>query len=316
MNTCMCMCACEMICTCAGKDARTSHPIPTKSHRKSHPEQAFDEARRGVLMTTRLGTRWDQEASSASPASRGDDAPCEVPKYALTDPLGANVVNGRVVDAGFSPEPYAAGVPLLLHAEDCSHLLGERTIPSRASSLSQLERFPPRLQRSHSLEWPGPAAPPRRMATSASLETLQVLWAHDELSQPQAETSLTRLRLGDLQREVNLSASQLAAAHAATGRAKVPQVSKMPRSSSDAPLARVAAARSSSSFKMSCSSIAASVGEWPRPGWLSPGMSRSSPTLSVSVDKKLSLDLLSSASKPNLEAAVAAAAARPVVQSL
>ena len=277
-------------------------------------------------MTTRLGTRWDQEASSASPTSRGDDAPCEVPKYALTDPLGGNVVNGRVVDAGFSPEPYAAGVPLLLHAEDCSHLLGERTIPSRASSLSQLERFPPRLQRSHSLEWSGPAAPPRRMATSASLETLQVrrLWAHDELPQPQAETSLTRLRLGDLQREVNLSASQLAAAHAAAGRAKVPQVSKMPRSSSDAPLARVAAASSSSSLKISCSSIAASAGEWPRPGWLSPEISRSSSTLSI--DTKLSLDLRSSASKLNLEAAVAAAAAarppgvsvspHPVVQSL
>ena len=268
-------------------------------------------------MTTRLGTRWDQEASSASPTSRGDDAPCEVPKYALTDPLGANVVNGRVVDAGFSPEPYAAGVPLLLYAEDCSHLLGERTMPSRASSLSLLERFPPpRLQRSHSLEWFGPAAPPRRMATSASLpaaETLQVrrLWSHDELSQPPAETALTRLRSGDLQREVNLSSPQLAEARAATGRAKVPHVAKMPRSSSDGPLARVAAASSLSStlssLKMSRSSIAASVGELPRPGWLSPKLSHSSSTLSV--DEKLSLNLRSSASKLNLEAAVAAAAA-------
>jgi hypothetical protein len=259
-----------------------------------------------VLMTTRLGTRWDQEAPNASPTSRGDDAACEVPKYALVDPLGANVVNGRVVDAGFSPEPYAAGVPLLLHAEDCSHLLGARTMPSRASSLSQLERFPPRLQRSHSLEWLGPAAPPRRMATSASLETLQLrrLWSHDELPQPQAETALTRLRLGDLQREVNLSA--------AAGRAKVPQVSKIPRSSSDGPLARVAAASSSSSLNTSRSFIAASVGEWPRPGWLSQQMSHSSSTLSV--DEKLSLDLRSSTSKLNLEAAVAATAgprARP-----
>ena len=149
-------------------------------------------------------------------------------------------------------------------------------MPSRASSLSLLERFPPpRLQRSHSLEWFGPAAPPRRMATSASLpaaETLQVrrLWSHDELSQPQAETALTRLRLGDLQREVNLSSPQLTATHAATGRAKVPHVAKMPRSSSDGPLARVAAASSLSStlssLKMSRSSIAASVGELPRPG--------------------------------------------------
>ena len=87
-------------------------PVPSRGQpqRESHPEQAFDEARRGVLLTTRIGTRWDQEPLHASPSRRGDDAPCEVPKYALVDPLGANVVHGRVVDAGFSPEPYAAGV--------------------------------------------------------------------------------------------------------------------------------------------------------------------------------------------------------------
>ena len=81
------------------------------AQRESPVSQAFDEARRGVLLTTRVGTRWDQEPLDASAASHGDDAPCEVPKYALVDPLGANVVAGRVVDAGFSPEPYAAGVP-------------------------------------------------------------------------------------------------------------------------------------------------------------------------------------------------------------
>ena len=172
-------------------------------------------------------------------------------------------------------------MPLLLHAEDCAHLLGARTMPSRASSLSRLERFPPRLQRSHSLECVAHTPhghhmlpPPRRvsggmaasgLAASASLEMMHAhgLGSHDEGRDeersepppPQGETSLARLRVGDLQREVSLAAQQQSA----------------------------------------------------RPGRRSPKMSRSSSTLSV--DEQLSLKLRSSASKLKLQAGVAAAIA-------
>ena len=198
-------------------------------------------------------------------------------------------------------------------------------MPSRASSLSQLERFPPRLQRSHSLECVAHAPhghtlqPPRRMygsmatgmatgvatgmassavassgvVRSASLETLHAHGRgahgeqhgeehdeeheeeHEEPPPPQGETSLARLRGGDLQREVTLAAQQRSA----------------------------------------------------RAGRRSPKMSRSSSTLSVDEQLSLNNKLRSSASKLKLEAAVAAAiaVARPagastssptVVQSL
>lgn len=152
----------------------------------------------------------------------------QVPKYALVDPLDANVVNGRVKDAGFSPEPYAAGVPLLLHAEDCSHLLGERTMPSRAASLSLLERLPPRLQHSISLEWLGPVARPRRTAAWTSLETLHSIRhsghdTMDELAQPHAEAP-------EGERAVERSAPQLAETDAARGRAQMHQMPHCPSS--------------------------------------------------------------------------------------
>ena len=176
-------------------------------------------------------------------------------------------------------------------------------MPSRASSLSQLERFPPRLQRSHSLECVAHAPhghtlqPPRRMcgstatgmatsgvARSASLETLHAHGRgaheeeheeHEEPPPPQGETSLARLRGGDLQREVTLAAQKRGA----------------------------------------------------RAGRRSPKMSRSSSTLSVDEQLSLNNKLRSSASKLKLDAAVAAAiaVARPagastspptVVQSL
>ena len=127
----------EMRPCCDGRD----RPVPSRGQpqRESPVSQAFDEARRGVLLTTRVGTRWDQEPLDASAASCGDDAPCEVPKYALVDPLGANVVAGRVVDAGFSPEPYAAGVPpyISLYLPVSPHISPSRTrrgCPRRSSS--------------------------------------------------------------------------------------------------------------------------------------------------------------------------------------
>ena len=102
--------------------------------------QAFDEAKRAVRTTTRRGRRL--EGSGASQVA----VESEVPKYAFVDPEDAErVANGRVTDAGFSPEPFAAGLPLLLHADGYEHVLRARTLPSRTSSLSaSLERLRPR----------------------------------------------------------------------------------------------------------------------------------------------------------------------------
>ena len=101
---------------------------------------AFDEAKRAVRTTTRRGRRL--EGTGAAQVA----VESEVPKYAFVDPADTErVANGRVTDAGFSPEPFAAGLPLLLHADGYEHVLRARTLPSRTSSLSaSLERLRPR----------------------------------------------------------------------------------------------------------------------------------------------------------------------------